>query len=90
MKIGTKLKAVKDIYYVNPSNIHENWYTKESVIEMCSKMISEGDVYELVGYNDFVLEAWECIEGSMLGEFSDGYFEMSSMIEKGVFVEVDV
>ena len=76
------------MYYVSPSNIHEDWFTQEEIMEMCSKMISVGDVYELV-LVDFVMEEWECIEGLMKNEFSDGYFEMSSMIERGVFVVVD-
>ena len=88
MKIGTKVKAVKSMYYVSRDNIYEDFYTQEEIMKMCSKIIEEGDVYELVlGETEF--EEWECIEGSMLGEFSDMYFEMRTMIEKGIFVVVD-
>ena len=79
MNIGTKVKALKNIYYVNPSNIHEDFYTQEEIMIGVPKIISVGDVYELK------TDDWECIEGSMLGELSDGYFEMRSMIERGVF-----
>ena len=88
MKIGTKVKAVKDIYYVSKDTFYEDWYTQEEIMNCVSKMITVGDVYELMVY-DWVVKDWECIEGSMLGEFSDGYFEMASMIEKGVFVVVE-
>lgn len=84
MKIGTKVKAVKDMYYVIRDNIYEDFYTKEEILEMCSKFISEGDVYELGG------DGWKCIEGSLVDELSDDWFEMKSMIFKGVFVEVGV
>jgi hypothetical protein len=84
MKIGTKVKAVKDVYYVSKDTFYEDWYTQEEINNCLVKQIEIGDVYEFDG------EYWKCIEGSMLGEFSDGWFEMRSMIEKGVFVEVDV
>jgi hypothetical protein len=84
MKIGSKLKATKNMFYVTRDNIYEDFYTQEEIMKCVSKMITVGDVYEFDG------EDWKCIEGSMVGELSDGYFEMRSMIEKGVFVEVDV
>jgi hypothetical protein len=83
MKIGTKVKAVKDIYYVSKDTFYEDYYTQEEIMNCVSKMITVGDVYVCKE------EDWKCIEGSMLGEYSDGYFEMSSMIEKGVFVVVE-
>jgi len=88
IKIGTKLKAVKDVYYVSKDTFYEDWYTQEEIMKCVNKMITVGDVYEFV-IDDFVNEEWECIEGSMLGEFSDGYFEMASMIKKGVFEVVE-
>ena len=83
MNIGTKVKAVKDVYYVSKDTFYEDFYTQEEIMSQVNQMIEVGDVYELQS------EDWMCIEGSMLGEFSDGYFEMNSMIKKGVFVEVE-
>ena len=83
MKIGTKVKSTRDMYYVSPDDIYEDFYTKEEIMSMCSKIISTGDVYELK------TDDWECIEGSMLGELSDGWFEMRVMIEKGVFEVIE-
>ena len=83
MKIGTKVKSTRDMYYVSPDDIYEDFYTKEEIMSMCSQIISTGDVYELK------TDDWECIEGSMLGELSDGWFEMRVMIEKGVFEVIE-
>ena len=80
MKIGTKVKSTKNIYYVNRDMIYEDFYTQEEIMSQVTQIITEGDVYEFTGTE------WLCIEGSMLGEYSDGWFEMSSMIEKGVFI----
>jgi hypothetical protein len=84
MKIGSKLKATKNMFYVTRDNIYEDFYTQEEIMNCVDQIITDGDVYEFDG------EDWKCIEGSMVGELSDGWFEMRSMIEKGVFVEVDV
>jgi hypothetical protein len=84
MKIGNKLKAVKDIYYISQDTFYEDFYTQEEIMNCVSQIIKEDDVYEFDGKD------WLCIEGNMKGELSDGWFEMRSMIEKGVFVEVDV
>ena len=83
MKIGTKVKSTRDMYYVSPDDIYEDFYTKEEIMSMCSQIISTGDVYELK------TDDWECIEGSMLGELSEGWFEMRVMIEKGVFEVIE-
>lgn len=83
MKIGTKVKSTRDMYYVSRDDIYEDFYTKEEIINMCSQIISTGDVYELK------TDDWECIEGSMLGELSEGWFEMRVMIEKGVFEVIE-
>jgi len=85
MKIGIKVKSTKNIYYVNRDMIYEDFYTQEEIMSQVSQIITEGDVYEFVEVDE-ITECWLCIEGSMLGEYSDGWFEMSSMIEKGVFI----
>jgi hypothetical protein len=83
IKVGTKVKAVKAIYYVSEDSFYEDWYTKEEIMNCLVQNIEVGDVYICEG------EDWKCIEGSMEGEYSDGWFEMRSMIEKGVFVVVE-
>ena len=79
MNIGTKVKALKNIYYVNPSNIHEDFYTQEEIMIGVPKIISVGDVYELK------TDDWECIEGSMKGESNEGWFEFEEVIKKDCF-----
>jgi len=83
MKIGTRVKAVNNMFYVTRDNLYEDWCTQEEIMSQVSQIIEVGDVYKFNGSD------WECVEGSMLGEFSDGWFEMSSMIEKGVFEVVE-
>ena len=84
MNIGTKVKAVKDMYYVTRDDFYDNLYTQEEIMNSVTQYIKEGDVYELK------TDDWECIEGSMVGEMSDCYFEMRSMIERGVFEVLSV
>ena len=79
---GTKLKVVKDIYYIAEDSVSECEYlTYEELMNSVSHLLVKDDVYEVVGdvWDRFI----ECIEGTWKGESNDGWFDVDEMIEKG-------
>lgn len=81
LEIGTKLKVVKDIYYVVEDSIQEcSYLTKEELFESVSHLLVKDDVWVVVEDNMV-----ECIEGSWKDEYNDGWFDFEDMYNKGVF-----
>ena len=79
---GTKLKVVKDIYYIPEDSISEcEFLTYEELMDSVSRLLVKGDVYEVVVDDGDKLIM--CIEGSWEGEYNDGWFDVDEMIEKG-------
>jgi hypothetical protein len=84
LEIGTKLKVVKDIYYVSDGRSVDNEYlTKEELFEQVSHLCVVGDIWEVIEDDG---EKWlQCISGEWKDEINDGWFEDEDMIEKGAF-----
>ena len=81
LEIGTKLKVVKDIYYIIEDSIEEcSYLTKEELFESVSHLLVKDDVWVVIEDNMV-----ECIEGSWKDEYSDGWFDFEEMYNKGVF-----
>ena len=83
LKIGTKLKCIKNIYYIPEDSICEcDFLTLEELENSISKVCVEGDIYEKTENDD---DSFLCISGSWEGEYNEGWFDMQEMIDKGVF-----
>ena len=81
LEIGTKLKVIKDIYYIIEDSIEEcSYLTKEELFESVSHLLVKDDVWVVVEDNMV-----ECIEGSWKDEYNDGWFDFEEMYNKGVF-----
>ena len=81
LEIGTKLKVIKDIYYIVEDSLDEcSYLTKEELFESVSHLLVKDDVWVVVEDN-----VVECIEGSWINEYNDGWFEFEEMYNKGVF-----
>jgi len=79
---GTKLKVVKDIYYITEDSINEcEFLTLEEVMSNLHHLLVKDDLYEVVEDNGNKLIL--CIEGDWEGEYNDGWFDVDEMIEKG-------
>ena len=64
LEIGTKLKVIKDIYYIVEDSIEEcSYLTKEELFESVSHLLVKDDVWVVVEDN-----VVECIEGLLYGE----------------------
>jgi hypothetical protein len=81
LEIGTKLKVIKDIYYIVEDSLDEcSYLTKEELFESVSHLLVKDDVWVVVEDN-----VVECIEGSWINEYNDGWFDFEEMYNKGVF-----
>ena len=81
LEMGTKLKVIKDIYYIIEDSIEEcSYLTKEELFESVSHLLVKDDVWVVVEDNMV-----ECIEGSWKDEYNDGWFDFEEMYNKGVF-----
>ena len=86
IEFGTKLKVVKDIYYVVEDSIEEcSYLTKEELLNSVSHVLVEGDVWEVVGGDWDDKMGAKCIEGSWIDEYSDGWWDLGDMLDKGAF-----
>ena len=66
LEIGTKLKVVKDIYYIVEDSIEEcSYLTKEELFESVSHLLVKDDVWVVVEDN-----VVECVEGRVSGMVS--------------------
>jgi hypothetical protein len=89
LKLGQKLKVVKDIYYVSDGNVLDNEFlTKEEVFNNLAHVCVMNDIYEVVDEGDYGVFL-NCIEGTWKGESSDGWFNDDDMLSKGVFELID-
>ena len=88
LEVGTKLKVVKDIYYVSDGgSLDGEFMTKEELFNEVTHVLVEGEIWEVVEIDEF--GTWlECKEGKWQGESNDGWFDVEDMINKGVFEEV--
>ena len=81
LEIGTKLKVIKDIYYIVEDSLDEcSYLTKEELFESVAHLLVKDDVWVVVEDN-----VVECIEGSWINEYNDGWFDFEEMYNKGVF-----
>ena len=81
LEIGTKLKVIKDIYYIVEDSLDEcSYLTKEELFESVSHLLVKDDVWVVIEDN-----VVECIEGSWINEYNDGWFDFEEMYNKGVF-----
>jgi hypothetical protein len=86
LEIGTKLKVIKDIYYIVEDSIEEcSYLTKEELFENVSHLLVKDDIWVIIenDWNDKM--GVECIEGSWINECNDGWFDFEEMYNKGVF-----
>jgi hypothetical protein len=84
LEIGTKLKVVKDIYYICEDSMEEcSYLTKEELFATLTHMCVLNDIYEVI--EDEGEKCIQCIAGEWEGETNDGWFEVDDMIEKGAF-----
>jgi hypothetical protein len=84
LEIGTKLKVVKDIYYIHEDSMGECLYlTKKELFDELGHPCVLNDIYEVI--EDEGEKYILCISGTYKGETNDGYFEVDDMIEKDVF-----
>ena len=85
LEIGTKLKVIKDIYYIVEDSLDEcSYLTKEELFESVSHLLVKDDVWVVVEDN-----VVECIEGSWINEYNDGWFDFEEMYNKGVFEVIE-
>jgi hypothetical protein len=84
LEIGTKLKVVKDIYYVSDGrSLDDEFLTKEELFDQVSHLCVVGDIWEVIEDNG---GKWlQCITGNFEGEYNDGWFDADDMLNKGAF-----
>ena len=84
LEIGTKLKVVKDIYYVIDGRMLDGeCLTKEELFDQVSHLCVVGDIWEVIEDNG---GKWlQCITGNFEGEYNDGWFDADDMLNKGAF-----
>lgn len=84
LETGTKLKVVKDIYYITEDSIDEcSFMTKEELFDQLTHLCIIGDIWEVVEEDDEKI--LQCTLGEWKDEYNDGWFDADEMIEKGVF-----
>ena len=88
LEIGTKLKVVKDIYYVIDGRMLDGeCLTKEELFDQVSHLCVVGDIWEVIEDNG---GKWlQCITGNFEGEYNDGWFDADDMLDKGAFEIMD-
>lgn len=84
LEIGTRLKVIKDIYYVSDGrSLDGEHLTKEELFDQVSHLCVDGDIWGVV--EDDGEKVLQCIAGQWEGEFNDGWFDPDDMLDKGVF-----
>ena len=88
LEIGTRLKVIKDIYYITEDSMGEcSFLTKEELFDQIAHLCVVGDVWGVIEDDG---EKWlQCISGKWEGEFNDGWFEADDMLDKGAFEIID-
>ena len=85
LRINDELKVVKNLFYFTEDSMTDNqWYTKEEVFKNLANLICKDDIWKVIGFDGDRVEL-ECIEGSMKGEFNDGWFDLEYIIDKDCF-----
>lgn len=85
LSINNELKVIKSLYYMSDNCLFEDeWYSKEEIFESLVNIICEGDIWKVIGFDGDKVEL-ECIEGSMKGEFNDGWFDLKSVYDRNCF-----
>jgi hypothetical protein len=84
LEIGTRLKVIKDIYYISDGRMLDGEHlTKEELFDQVSHLCVDGDVWGVIEDNG---EKWlQCIAGQWEGEYNDGWFDGDDMLDKGAF-----
>ena len=84
LEIGTRLKVIKDIYYITEDSMSEcSFLTKEELFDQIAHLCVVGDVWGVIEDDG---EKWlQCIAGKWEGEFNDGWFDADEMLDKGAF-----
>ena len=89
LKIGQKLKVIKDVYYVSDGcSLDGELLTKEEVLDNLSHLCVVDDVWEVTDEGEYGVFL-NCIEGAWKGESSDGWFNDDDMLNKNVFEFLD-
>ena len=84
LEIGTKLKVVKDIYYISDGRMLDGeCLTKEELFDQVSHLCVVEDVWEVI--EDDGGKWLQCIAGQWEGEYNDGWFDADDMLNKGAF-----
>ena len=88
LEIGTKLKVIKDIYYVSDGRMLDGeCLTKEELFDQVSHLCVDGDIWGVIEDDG---EKWlQCIAGQWEGEYNDGWFDADDMLDKGAFEIMD-
>lgn len=89
LKLGQKLKVIKDVYYVSDGNVLDDEYlTKEELFEKLAHLCVVDDIWEVVDEGEYGVFL-NCIEGTWKGESSDGWFNDDDMLNKNIFEFID-
>ena len=89
LKLGQKLKVIKDVYYVSDGNVLDDEYlTKEELFEKISHLCVVDDIWEVVDEGEYGVFL-NYIEGTWKGESSDGWFNDDDMLNKNIFEFID-
>jgi hypothetical protein len=84
LEIGTRLKVIKDIYYITEDSMEEcSYLTKDELFDQISHLCVVGDIWGVIEDDG---QKWlQCIAGEWESEFNDGWFDADDMFDKGVF-----
>jgi hypothetical protein len=84
LEIGTRLKVIKDIYYITEDSMEEcSFLTKDELFDQISHLCVVGDIWGVIEDDG---QKWlQCIAGEWESEFNDGWFDADDMFDKGVF-----
>jgi hypothetical protein len=84
LEIGTRLKVIKDIYYITEDSMEEcSFLTKDELFDQISHLCVVGDIWGVIEDDG---QKWlQCIAGEWESELNDGWFDADDMFDKGVF-----
>jgi hypothetical protein len=89
LKPGTKVKVIKDLYYLPEDTISEcEYFTKEELFFNLAQLLVVDDIWEYLGKEDGI-DNWECINGAWKGEYNRGWWDLENIAEKGCFEVIE-
>jgi hypothetical protein len=89
LKPGTKVKVIKDLYYLPEDTISEcEYFTKEELFFNFAQLLVVDDIWEYLGKEDGI-DNWECISGTWKGECNEGWWDLENIAEKGCFEVIE-